>query len=386
MPVRKTKNGKWAYVMHVRRVRNTKGEAQAFGRRHAASLASLDDDQPLPDSCCTIRDKLDDFLHDRTEGDGRTVCGERTAARYRKTLLCFDAAFHSQPLNTITTAALKAWRNRRRKKVVNGQQIMRDTVNRDIDMLKTFARWAQGQGCAPADLPLLSLKRLWEPGKMPGLNRKPPKYMGMEQLFETIARIGEVRRDVELFLEGMLFFIVRPQALCDLRRRDVSLPVRGGLGRIRLGRIKGMHERYVTIDPGSLGERWARECMAMGARLGPDGPLLVCVGGRSRKNPDGWTTATLGRAIERVREELGLSFTSYMIRHSVIAWAQKQPALSAANVQVAAGHAKITTQEFYKHVESTDGEPVRQAVSDEYGRFKQVGGGYGRVDRGERGV
>lgn len=346
---KRTKSGKYAYQKHVYKVFGTRRDLQNYRRQHEAALARLDHHASLEPSCCGIRDRLEKFLRDRTEGIGCAPCGEKTAALYRRTLLRFDAAFHSKPLAAVTRSELEAWR-RRRRQAVNGKRVMRDTVNRDIDMLKTFARWAQGQGWAPADLPLLTLPRLWEPGKLAGLNRKPPRYMGTEQLFGAIGRIGSVRRDIGLFFEGMLFFVLRPAALGRLRRRDVSLPVRGRPGRLWLERIKGMHGRYVTIDPGSLAERWARECLAMGAGLGPDGPLLICMGGRSRINPGGWTTATLDRAVARACGAVGLKFTPYMIRHSAIAWAHRDPRMSAANVQVAAGHARITTQTFSSHV------------------------------------
>ena len=349
MPVRKTQTGRWACDNHVYAVFPTRREAERFRAALAAAVAGIRQRGSARPVCCSIRDRIEEFIRDRREGVGRLPCNDRTAALYRKKLLAFDRAFHSKPLDAISKAEVKAWRNRSRRESRGGVRVSRDTVNKDIDKLKTFARWAQGNDYAPDALPLLTVQKLWERGKIGGMNRKPPRFVEIHRIFAAIVRIKTVRADVGLVLEGMLLYWLRPKSAWRLRRRDASLPSRGMPGKLRIEEIKGKHFRTAAIEPGSAGEAWARECLSMGKGKGMDAPLLICKGGRSRENPFGWTTASLDRAVAAVCRALKFDFrfNPYQIRHSAVAWAHKHRDLNLANVQAAMGHSKVTTQALY---------------------------------------
>lgn len=385
MTVRKVGKS-WVATIKCQRAFPRKGQAFRFYALGTAALARMEQLGDDESTCCTIRDRLDEFLSDCLEGDDRRACNETTAALHRRRLLHFDRVFHSKRLDAITLAEVKAWRKRRRRTVCNGKRIGRDTVNADLGSLKAFVRWAKGRGYAPAALPLDAVGRLQEPGKIRGMNRKPPTLLGIEQVLDVIARFGEVRRDIALFLEGMFLYVLRPAAVAALRRSDVRLPVRGQPGRLEVVGLKGTPKRSLEIVPGSYGHLWVRECLALGGEeaLGND-PLVICIGGRSRRNPGGWTTATLDRAVARVCRDLAFPFRfrPYQIRHDTIAWAQNFAGMTLAGIAAGAGHETVVTQRFYDHTTASQARPMFAALDGLLGSRKQPpGGSRGAVSAG----
>lgn len=373
MVVRKI-NGRWYCRKRYEKGFPSKKEALRRDKHLDRFIARLESDIPDAAPCCTIRDKLNEFIRDCMEGDNRKPCNEKTADLHRRRLLKFDRAFHSKPLDCISRRDVEAWRNRRRTPQKNGRQIQRDTVNAEIGTLKLFARWAQAKEYAPPGLPLETVGRLQEPGKLPGKNRKPPEILELDQAVHIIRKIGEVRQDIELFFMGMLLFLLRPAAVANLRRRNAVLPVLGRSGRLHVKGLKGAPDRSLTVKRNSRHERWLMNCLRMGKDTGfsrPDDPLVICITGRSRLNPGGWTTATLDQAVRSVcaRLDFGFKFNPYMIRHSTVSFIQDQEGMSLANVQTAAGHLRVTTQESYTHRKASQAQPAFDVLD---GFFRQL--------------
>lgn len=346
---------------------STLREYRLAERRVRSVFAKLKDDLRTDVApCCTIRGKLDEFLDDRTSGFGPKNCNDRSAARLRRRLLMFDKAFHSAPLDAIHHRDVENWMKRRLKKPLRGKSVNRDTVNADVVALKGFAAWAQWKGYAPEVLSLLLAKRFHSPGKLPGKNRKPPKVMNIHLLLDLIDKFKAVRRDVGLFFHGMLLLNLRPSDAADLRMSDVRLPRGDSGGDLTVRRVKTFGEFVVPFESGSVLHRWILECIGLakgeGRPVTGSAPLIICIGGKSRLRPGGWTTANLDRVAAQLCGECGAKFTPYLIRHSITSWVIKQPGVGRGAVQAYAGHAKGITTDIYIHVTAADALPARQAV------------------------
>lgn len=317
--------------------------------------------------CPSIRDIAEKYIKYRRAGLGRRPCGEKTAALYRRRLLAFDRAFHSRPLDAIASDEVEAWAIRRINGDVGDGPVSGDTVQADVDALKALARWALKKGLIPGNsLPLLLAERVQTPGKVAGKNRRPPEIMEINALIDLVDRIKAIRPDIGLVLWGMLYFNIRPIGLLSLRRSELRLPVAGSDGLLDARRLKGFIDRSLPIKEGSLAHGWALECWRLAQAHGRpnrgDAPLIICISGRSRRNPGGWTTDTLDKATARVCARLGVKFRPYMIRHSIITWLQDQPDVSAAAIQAHAAHGKRDTQEIYNHRVARDAAPAFMAL------------------------
>lgn len=364
MSIHKHKNG-WVFRKEVWRLLPDRAAATAYGNHVASALAAAErgySEQVEP--CCRIRDKLDEFLTDSLAEIGRRPCNKQTARLHRKRLLVFDQAFHSTPLDCIDRAALERWIKRR---LAGG--VMPDTVNADMVSLRSFSRWAQKKGYAPALLPFLAVGRLMVKGKLPGTNRNPPKALEISEMLTIVARVKNEREDVGLLLEGMILFCLRPGAVAKLRRRDLILPVGNSSGRLENQALKGFFDRSLVILPGSEQHVWANRCLALAKKkrrraLRPNEPLVIHLGGCSKRNPGGWTTDSLDRVLAGLCRNLGIKFTSYQIRHSVISWLQENPRLSPATVQAAAAHSRIETQNTYGKRRGDEAAPAFKILSN----------------------
>lgn len=367
MPVYKVGKNSHAFIKKVYKAFSTRAEAKRFEAQHAAAWAKLEQHGHADVKCCTIRDHIEDFLDDRVEGEGRRACNEHTAELHRRRLLMFDRVFHSKPLNCITAAEVKAWKKRRRRTKYRGKLISRDTVNLYLGTLKAYARWAQGKELAPDGLPLLTVPKSYEPGKLTGMNRKPPIIMDIDPALDLVERIRAERPDIGLFLDAMILFIRRPAAVAGLRRRDLRLPVGEQPGSLNFRAMKGYPAITIPIPAGGEAHAWALRCVEMveAAGVGRDGPLLICIGGRSRKNPGGWTTGSLDMAIGRLCEgweDLPAGWRPYVLRHTLISWLQDQVGMTIATVQAGASHTTPTTQAPYSHRKARQAWPAFAAV------------------------
>ncbi len=366
--IRKCTSG-WVVRRNVWKTLSTRKDAEAFALHLESAMAEVQrrfDAQTKP--CCRIRDRIEEFLADCAIGLQRRSCNPDTIKTHRKRLLAFDAAFHSRPLDAITREEVEGWMKRRKRGASGRAGVAPDTVNADLVSLKAFARWAQAKGHAPALLPFLTVGKLRINGKIAGTNRKPPKAMEMAEVLALLGKIKSMREDVALFLEGMVLFCLRPHALWKLRRGDVKLPVNGTPGSLKSIPLKGYHERLLPIFPDSQQHAWARECIALFRRRHrrsprPHDPLLICLPGRSKVNPGGWTTATLDRAVAAICKKLGVTFTVYQVRHSVISWLHQNPGMSPAATQAAAAHSSITTQDAYGKRHGREALPAYHALS-----------------------
>lgn len=335
----------WQVRRHVRAIVKDKAEAIRLERLmdSAIALARRRHREDVS-GCCSIRNKLDEFLDDSRIGLGRRRIHQKTIDRHRRRLLAFNLFFQGKPLDAIDRDRVERWIKKRLK------EVDADTVEADLVSLRAFARWAQRKKYAPDILPLLSVERLRTPGKMPGKNRKLPKAVGMGRMFEVIKAVRECRPDIFLFLMGMAHFGLRPENVGGLRRENVTLPTKSEPGRLFVRGIKGVLDRWVSIASGTLAERWMRECLALGKRLGrnkPSAPLVPSISGRSRLNPGGWTTGALDMALARLFSQMKIELTPYHIRHSCMTYLARCKKLSPADLKKFAGHSRMETQNIY---------------------------------------
>lgn len=354
MPPRKSRRS-CVVRLHVSKACNSLSEKRRCEKLVKAAVAqALHDFKHGVKPCCTIREKLDNFLDERTRGIDDKPCNERTAARYRRWLLMFDRAFHSEPLAAITLEMVKDWMKRRLEKPRRGTNVSGDTVNIQISTLKMFSRWAQANGFAPDSLPLLRAPRIQVAGKMPGKNWRPPKVMDAEPLLDIIDAIKEARRDIGLFFQMMFYFNLRPSEAAALRRADLRLPAGGRDGSLKVFRIKTQLQQTVPVMHDSFAHRLVKECLQLAREtletINDNTPLIICLSGRSRRNPHGWMTDTLDKATARVCGRLGLPLSHpYLIRHSIITYLDQQSDVDSASVTAHASHSKSTTTDIYKH-------------------------------------
>ena len=369
MTIRKRTNS-WVVRRNIWKSLPTRKDAEAFALLLESALAEAQrkfDAQVKP--CCRIRDRIEDFLSDCAIGLQRRSCNQDTIKLHRKRLLAFDQTFHSKPIDTITREELESWVKRRLRAQPKGRRVLPDTVNSDLVSLRAFAKWAQAKGHAPALLPFLAVGKLRTIGKISGTNRKPPKALEISELLTLVGAIKAVREDVGLLLEGMILFCLRPRALWKLRPCDLKLPVRGASGSLKGIPLKGHHERSLPIFPDSQQHVWAQDCIALSRRKHrraprPHDPLIISLTGRSRQNPGGWTTDNLDKTLTRICKMLGVHFTAYQIRHSVISWLHQNPGMSPAATQAAAAHSSITTQDIYGKRHGREAVPAFHALSD----------------------
>lgn len=356
------------YRRHICESGLTLAEYRRFKRLMESAIARARDEFALgAEPCPSIRDIAEKYIKYRRAGLGRRPCGEKTAALYRRRLLAFDRAFHSRPLDAISADDVEDWAIRRIEGTGGADPVSGDTVQADIDALKALARWALKKGLIPGGaLPLLRADRVQTSGKIAGKNRRPPEIMEINALLDLIDRIKAVRPDIGLVLWGMFYFNIRPAGLLSLRRRELRLPVSGSDGLLDASRLKGLFDRSLPVKEGSPAHDWALECWRLAQAHGRpergDAPLIICISGRSRRNPGGWTTDTLDKATARVCARLGVKFRPYMIRHSIITWLQDQPEVSAAAIQAHAAHSKRDTQEIYNHRVARDAAPAFLAL------------------------
>ncbi len=350
--------------LHVSKVCDSLSEKRRCQKLVKSAVArALDEFANGASACCTIREKLNDYLEHRMMGLGQKACNEKTAALHRRRLLAFDQAFHSAPIDSIAKEDVVAWMKRRLNAPRRGGRVSGDTVNADVESLKAFSRWAQENDAAPAVLPLLLTPRIQTGGKVAGTNWRPPQVMDIHNLLDIIDRIKAVRRDIGLFFYGMLFYNLRPSEVADLKRGDLRLPARGRAGTLEARRIKtGGQEVTLPIPEGSERHGWALACLELAKQEGRESvdaaPLIICITGKSRRNPGGWTTDILDQAVERTCRKLGEKIRPYLIRHSIVSYLHNHTDLPSGSVSAHAGHAKETTTNIYSHRAVKDAIPA----------------------------
>lgn len=383
----------WVVRRNITRRWPSKKAAIAYDLILESALAEAERRHDNDERPCRIRDRLNEFLADSAAGLRRKPCNAETVALNKKRLLAFDAVFHSKPLDAITRTRVEQWM-KRRLRGEGGKRLGAGTVNSELATLKAFAKWAQQKGYAPPALPLLTVGRLRIKGLVPGFNSKPPKALEMGELMDIIARIEKEREDVALVLKGMACFCLRPGAVCALRRRDVVLPKGDAPGRLESQALKRHFDRSLPIFPGSVQHAWVLQCLDFARRLrcrsrsgkplslAPDEPLVLCRSGRCVKNPGGWTTQAMDGVVAAICGKLGIDFIPYQIRHSTVSWLQRQPDISPAGVQAAAGHSRIGTQDIYGKRRGSEAIPAFQALSyrlQQYGATENPEGRRGDV-------
>lgn len=367
MGLRKVGDDIWEVRYQVRR--RFRGKARALLHKKSLSSSLTDagrrytTNNDVDNPCCSIGERLEEFLSDSASGLGRRPCEWATVRRHRRRLEAFNRTFRCAPIDCISRKMLERWIKRRLKKVC------RDTVNADVGSLRAFARWAQRKSYAPAILEFMLVERLQERGKLAGANRKPPKALTMPEMRRNIQAVAAYRDDIGLFLRGMVLFGLRPAGVSALLRSDVMLPQDGDFGNLHCKGLKGRPDRDIPFAAGSEQDLWVRACLALGNSLkcsGKDAPLVPCRVGKTGCNRRGWTSARLGMALRRVCNRFKIRFTAYQIRHTCISWMQTH-GFSLAAVAVYADHSKIHTQEAYSHIRMQDGLPAYERMGSVLG-------------------
>ncbi len=314
--------------------------------------------------CCSIGDKMDEFLSDAAAGLGRRRRGYETLKRHRRRLDMFNKVFQRKPIDAIERKQVERWIKRRLAAGVTA-----DTVKIDLASLYAFARWARKKEYAPARLPLLDVEKLHTAGKMPGTNQRLPKALEPGELKRVIKKIRHERPDMGLFLNGMVFWGRRPAAVAAVRREDVQLPEGKEAGKIRFPPLKGGREEVFRIPPGTKREEWARHCLSLGQECGQDDPrrpLVPCAGGRSRVRPGGWTTQSFDMALARLLDSLHINMTAYTIRHSCVSYLHAHEKSSLASTQKFASHNRIDTQNAYSDLTNAEAEVAFRIIEEEF--------------------
>ncbi len=367
MPIRKS-GGKWQTRRQICHVFSTKSEALQFNKTLDSAIAEArrrHREKVTP--CCSIGDKLGEFISDSKAGLGRRPRGDKTRVRHRRRLEMFDRTFQRKPIDAISRDRLERWIKRRL------DQVSVDTVKADLIALYAFARWARDKGFAPQHLPLLTVDRLHSKGKLAGLNRLPPKAMEMGEMKRIIKKIKKARPDMGLFLEGMARFGRRPAAVAMAKREGVRLPLGCDQGGVWFKGLKGGCDQKLPAPAGSHRAKWLRECLALGKKLGrdrPRDPLVPCAaaraGSRSRRR-GGWTTESFDMALARIVKKLRINATPYVIRHTCMTFLQRQPESSLASNKEYASHRRIDTQNAYSHINNTEAEIAYQLIEEALG-------------------
>lgn len=316
-------------------------------------------------ACCSIGDRMDEFLSDFAAGLGKRRRGYETLKRHKRRLEMFNKTFQRKPIDAIERKQVERWIKRRLKAGVSA-----DTVKIDLTSLYAFARWARKKEYATARLPLLEVERLFTDGKMPGTNQKLPNVLEPDELKDIIKKIKEERLDMGLFLNGMVFWGRRPAAIAVVRREDVRLPQGKEAGRIRFPPLKGGREEVFRIPPGTKREEWVRSCLSLGEEFGQDAPhcpLVPCAGSRSRVRPGGWTTQSFGMALARLLKSLRIDMTAYVVRHSCATFLHDRPGSTLASTQKFLSHNTIRQQDAYSHHTNAPAEKAFRLIEDEFG-------------------
>ncbi len=197
----------------------------------------------------------------------RADLSPRTVSSYRHDLKMFFRWF--EPSRKVDIAELSAIDliNYRRH-MVKDQGLRPATVNRRIQALRSFCRWARREGLLDED-PSVEVKPLRT------VPRRRPMGLSESEVHGLLRAAGQggqglSKRNYAL-LQLMLQTGLRVGEVAALRVADVVLRERSGLARVRQG--KGLKAREVPVN--SAARRALRLYLDMRAPLEPDDPLFL---------------------------------------------------------------------------------------------------------------
>lgn len=363
---------KFEVTLKTRRRVESREEAERLERllleaRAAAVRQFRNGDRP----CISVPEGLEDFLdHQRVI----RANGPATVARYAARLGRFAAAWGETPLVDITREMVCAWQRQRladpgRRRLYHpDSRVSRDTVNQELKALRRFASWARSLGRAPETLEFMSVPLLTVRGKTCD-NRFVPRARPRRDFRRLVMALDKSGHEcLSYVLRGMLLFVLREEALFRLTPRHVTWPTRESGGQVEIPPLKGGVEGACPVSHGDRKHGLLRDLVRYwrrvhGRRPRRDEPLFISRRGRSRKRPLGWSTDAFDHELRRVCDKLGYrDFTAYQARHSVLSWMQRQPGVSLADIQAAARHLRISTQEVYTHRSGAEGRPAYEAA------------------------
>lgn len=321
--------------------------------------------------CISIAEGMDDFLSHQKYIEANAAS---TVGAYRRRLERFVAAFGNVPLSSITREMVYAWLRDRlgdegnRRTHHPDRRVCRDTVNQDLKALRRFARWAVEVGRAPSGLDLVLVRPLKISGKVRG-NRFVPKALVRHEFMQIVRALARAGYEHLAFvLEGMQLFMLREEALFRLTPAHVAMPTRQCAGAIDAPAVKHGPDGSIAVPFGSRKHDLLRRLVEFfrqvhGRQPRKREPLFVTRRGRSTRRRLGWSTDVFGHELRRVCDRLGYAdFTAYQARHSIISWLQQQEGVSLADIQAAARHMRISTQEVYSHRSGVDGLSAYEAA------------------------
>lgn len=252
----------------------------------------------------------------------------RTLRSYRLELLRVE--LHVGPLAHAELADLRrflAW--------LAGRNVKPCTVNKALNVLRSFAKWAVREGVIAVD-PTARLDRVREPNRL-------PIHMSRDEVHRLLAAAGasgtpEALRNVAM-LTTAYYLGARASEVVDLLLSDVD----GAAGTVRLFG-KGSKTRIVPAHPAWLEavRAWLAVRPAGGDRL------FVHVRGPRRGRP--LTYSALLHMFRRARRLAGLAkvYHPHTLRHS-FATHLLEAGWQPHEIQPLLGHASLTTTMIYAH-------------------------------------
>jgi len=271
----------------------------------------------------------------------------------------------------ITYKLMEKWADKRLIDISVG------TFNRDVGIIKGFARWAINSNRWPVDSKSVQWMNF---GAIKHKPKKPDILTDSE--IEMVMRA--MTPNVEVLLRVMALTVHRPSALCNLRWCDIDFP------NVK-NQYKGWMESYEPKTKESLGSVvrnagllhcWlivARNIFEDYRRRAPRSwePVFITRWARANRGlGGGWVVDSLDNTIRQRIKASSLperikSFTPYSIRHSVLMLCARSGA-SSHDRRLMAGHASEATQKHYTDRSGEDRREGQEFVEKRLGRtFKK---------------
>lgn len=248
----------------------------------------------------TVGDACGAYVRHVREHKGDTAASE-LEARYRRWV--WEDTLHDVELLKLTREQVQGFRRRMVnapvKVGISGATRPRskDTVNRDIAVLRAALNFAVSQDKVPTDAAWREALKAFK-----GVSKRRSLYLDREQ---RRSLIGAAAPDIAQFLKGMAMLPLRPGALAALHVRDFDTRLRV----LTVGRDKAGRDRKIQLPV-----QGAAILTAAAAHKAPDAALF------SREDGLPWNKYSWKKPIKDAVQaaQLPAATTAYTLRHSVI--------------------------------------------------------------------
>lgn len=295
----------------------------------------------------------------RALSDGRMADIERTLRLFACTLprLAYKnracRTTDDMDLESMRPEAVRAWQQDRL------QQVCAGTVNKDLRILRGFARWMIQEGHWQADA--LCVRWLYVQD-LPHV-RKQPKPLDHGGLQDELRRLP---LHVRLPILGVFVFGDRPGAICACLWGDVYTDERGH-GYVQLRQRKGGKPKSIPFTAGDLVDKYLGKARVLFQKTMGRPPwardrLFIS----KRRNP--WTVQVLDNAVRyyHTRRRKKKGFKPYQLRHTLGTLAALSNA-SATQIQALLGHERRAMSEAYTHLSGQDVKDTRERTAKVWG-------------------